>query len=169
MKFFFLFLFGLILLPAVCLAEEPALAPLVHYDFADADDLGHDLYGVQPMANIRGVTQGVVSEGVYSAVFNGKNALAAIPLADRDVTDGLSAFTITLWGKHPKSQPAHSFLLPTGARTLHQPLPRTQDTQSSGLSAPDPSEQDGGSREPLRPGGSGPAALEPWPGQDGAA
>lgn len=52
----------------------------------------------------------------------------------------------------PQLPAAHSFLLPTGAKTLHQPLPRTQDPQSSGLSAPDPSKQDGGSREPLRPG-----------------
>lgn len=60
--------------------------PIGTYDFADADDLGRDLCGVQPMVNIHGVTQGTISEGVYSAVFNGKNALAAIPLADRDVT-----------------------------------------------------------------------------------
>ena len=114
MKFFFLLLLGLFILPATCLAEEPALSPLVHYDFADADDLGRDLCGVQPMVNIHGVTQGTISEGVYSAVFNGKNALAAIPLADRDVTDSLPAFTITLWGKHPANQSAHSFMLGTG-------------------------------------------------------
>lgn len=51
---------------------------------------------------------------MYSAVFNGKSALAAIPLADRDVTDSLPSFTITLWGKHPASQAAHSFMLGTG-------------------------------------------------------
>lgn len=43
-----------------CLAEEApdALLPLVQYDFSDADDLGRDVYGLQPMANIGGVTQG---------------------------------------------------------------------------------------------------------------
>lgn len=112
----FILLLILCLFPLTCLAEEApdALLPLVQYDFSDANDLGRDLCSIQPMANIGGVTQGMIREGVYSAVFNGQNALAAIPLADRDVTDSLSSFTITLWGRHPASQPAHSFMLGTG-------------------------------------------------------
>lgn len=116
MKFILLLALSLSLFLPSGLAEEAPqeLLPLVQYDFAVADDLGRDLRGVQPMVNIGGVTQGTVSEGVYSAVFDGKNALAATPLADRDVTDGLPSFTITLWGKHPANQPAHSFMLGTG-------------------------------------------------------
>lgn len=115
MKFVFLALLCLSLMPiATAEVTTPALLPLVQYDFADAEDLGKDRFGIQPLTNIRKVTQGVVADGVYSAVFNGRNALAAKTLADRDITDGLSTFTVTLWAKHPASQSAHSFLLGTG-------------------------------------------------------
>ncbi len=112
---FVLLILSLMTPAALAETSTPELLPLVQYDFADADDLGRDLRGVQPMKNLRKVTQGIVSEGVYSAVFNGRNALAAIPLANRDVTDALSTFTITLWAKHPSVQNnAHAFMAGTG-------------------------------------------------------
>ncbi len=115
MRTILLALMCMMLLPCAQAEETPVLLPLVQYDFSDADDLGRDLYGVQPLNNIRHVTQGVVSEGVYSAVFNTRNALAAPALAGRDATDGLDTFTITLWAKHPKMQNnAHAFMLGTG-------------------------------------------------------
>lgn len=116
MKNLLFLLLILCLLPLYVTAEAPsgALLPLVRYDFSDADDLGRDAMGVQPLSNIGGVKQGVISDGVHSAVFNGKSALAAMTLADRDVTDGLPTFTVTLWGKHSGNQPAHSFMLGTG-------------------------------------------------------
>ena len=106
----------LLLIPAVSLADEASqsLTPIVRYDFSDAEDLGHDACGIQPLEKIGNVTRGTISEGVYSAVFDGSSALVASPMADRDVTDILTDFTITLWGKHPSTQPYHSFMLGTG-------------------------------------------------------
>lgn len=94
--------------------ETPVLEPIVQYEFNDPDNLGKDSMGHADLSMIGTVTQGILDEGVHTAVFNGKSALAQAPLADRDVTDSLPAFTVTLWGKHPANQPAHSFMLGTG-------------------------------------------------------
>lgn len=103
----------LLLVPLGARAEENLL-PLVHYEFADADDLGCDSRGIQPLVNRGGVSQGSVSEGVRSAVFSSSNALAAIPLGGMDVLDSLTEFTITLWGKHPSSQWQDCYMLASG-------------------------------------------------------
>lgn len=99
---------------AACAQEASVLEPIVQYDFADGENLGRDAMGHADLVPVGEVTQGVLQDGVYTAVFDGKSALAQPPLADRDVTDSLPTFTITLWGKHPASQPAHSFMLGTG-------------------------------------------------------
>ncbi len=105
----------MLLLMSAASAEQPAvLAPIVRYEFADASDLGKDSQGVQPLVNIGDVSQGNVSEGIHSAVFSSSNALAAIPLGDHDVTDYLTEFTMTLWGKRLSSQWQDCYMLGSG-------------------------------------------------------
>ena len=102
-----------VVVPALA-QETPVLEPLVQYEFNDPENLGRDSMGRADLNMIGAVTQGTLKEGVPCAVFNGRSALAQPALAGRDITDSLSAFTITLWGRHPASQPAHSFMLGTG-------------------------------------------------------
>ncbi|MBE5786513.1 MAG: hypothetical protein E7324_03135 [Clostridiales bacterium] len=104
----------LVSLPLMANGQETLLSPIVRYDFADASDLGKDSMGLMHLENIQKVAQGQYADGIHTAVFNGRNALAAKPITDQDVTDALPVFTITLWAKHPVTQSAHSFMAGTG-------------------------------------------------------
>lgn len=115
LKVLFLCILVLVFGTASAFAQEtPVLEPIVHYDFSDPENLGRDARGNADLVTIGNVTQGVLQDGVHTAAFDGKSALAATPLADRDVTDSLPVFTITMWAMHPQSQPAHSFMAGTG-------------------------------------------------------
>ena len=115
LKVLFLCMLVLVFGTASAFAQEaPCLEPIVHYDFGDPENLGRDARSNADLVTIGNVTQGMLQNGVHTAVFDGKSALAQIPLGTQDVTDFLEEMTITIWAKHPARQVEHSFLLGTG-------------------------------------------------------
>ncbi|MGI6734899.1 MAG: sialate O-acetylesterase [Bacilli bacterium] len=83
--------------------------PLIQYDFADSENLGKDVNGNFDLNIIGNPTK--TTDGIY---LDGSSALYYAPLANKDFTDELEAFTITVWAKEDAVQSSHRFMIGTG-------------------------------------------------------
>lgn len=92
----------------VALAED-FVQPLARYDFSDGTNPGADSYGRYDLTTLGSVTK--TADGVS---FDGES-LMYLPVCDnRDMTDIMTEFTVSLWAKRQTISAAHSFMLSTG-------------------------------------------------------
>lgn len=88
---------------------EYELTPVVRYEFNDNDNLGKDSvsgFDLKLKGNIKKTSDGISLDGSSYLYYQ--------PIANKDITDNLDKFTITLWAKEKDVLSSHRFMLGTG-------------------------------------------------------